>query len=106
MGRSSNLTAPAQMPDKALELIGSRADGLLQSELRKLLGIESSKCSRIVSKLMQSGLVRRESIIAGGYRTFLLRLTAAQPRNDPSSHHIDAYLTEIYLLYLMRGSMN
>jgi len=102
MGRSSNLTAPAQMPDKALELIGSRADGLLQSELRKLLGIESSKCSRIVYKLMQSGLVRRESIIAGGYRTFLLRLTAAQP----TSHHIDAYLTEIYLLYLMRGSMN
>jgi len=61
MGRSSNLTAPAQMPDKALELIGSRADGLLQSELRKLLGIESSKCSRIVSKLMQSGLIEEKA---------------------------------------------
>jgi uncharacterized membrane protein len=49
------------MPDKALELIGSRADGLLQSELRKLLGIESSKCSRIASKLMQSGLIEEKA---------------------------------------------
>src|SRR5512136_1545867 len=106
MGRSSNLTAPAQMPDKALELIGSRAEGLLQSELRKLLGIESSKCSRIVSKLMQSGLIKRESTSAEGYRTYLLKLAAARPKNEPISQHIDAYLTEIYLLYLMRGSMN
>ena len=42
-----------QLPDRALELIGSKREGLLQSELRKLLGIESSKCSKIVSKLMQ-----------------------------------------------------
>ena len=35
------------LPDRALELIGSKREGLLQSELRKLLGIESSKCSKI-----------------------------------------------------------
>ena len=27
-----------QLPDRALEFIGSKKDGLLQSELRKLLG--------------------------------------------------------------------
>jgi predicted transcriptional regulator len=106
MGNSSNLSAQAQLPQKALELIGSNAQGLLQSELKKLLGIESSKCSRIVFKLVSSGLIRRESISTRGYRTYLLRLTAARPRNDPLLHHIDTYLTEIYLLYLMRDSMN
>jgi DNA-binding Lrp family transcriptional regulator len=106
MRHSSNFNPPGELPDIALELIGSRRDGLLQSELRKLLGIESSKCSKIVSKLVQSGLIRRKSISARGYRTYLLRLKAARPKNEPLSLHIDAYLTEIYLLYLMRGSMN
>jgi predicted DNA-binding transcriptional regulator len=106
MGHSSNLSSPAKMPDKVLELISSRDDGLLQSELRKLLGIESSKCLRIVYKLMQSGHIKREIVSTKGYHTYLLRPTIAKPRNEPISQHIDTYLTEIYLLYLMRGSMN
>jgi hypothetical protein len=106
MGNSSILSAPGQLPDRALELIGSKADGLLQSELRRLLGVESSKCSKIVSKLMRSGLIKRDSVSTSGYRTYLLRLTSPRPRDAPIVHHIDTYLTEIYLLYLMRGSMN
>lgn len=95
-----------QLPDRALEFIGSRKEGLLQSELRKLLGIESSKCSKIVSKLMRSGLIKRHRVTAGGYRTYLLSLTAPWPGDSHALNHIDTYLTEIYLLYLMRGSMN
>ncbi len=106
MRHSSNFNPPGELPDIALELIRSRRDGLLQSELRKLLGIESSKCSKIVSRLMQSGLIKRESISTRGYRTYLLRLAAVRPRNGSLSYHIDAYLIEFYILYLMRGSMN
>lgn len=106
MGDSSTLNAQTSLPDRALELIGSKEDGLLQSDLRRLLGIESSKCSKIVSKLMRSGLIKRDSVSARGYRTFLLRLIAPVPRDAPFVHHIDTYLTEIYLLYLMRDNMN
>ena len=95
-----------QLPDRALEFIGSKKDGLLQSELRKLLGIESSKCSKIVSKLMRSGLIKRHSVSTGGSRTYLLSLTTPRPREFHVLNHIDTYLTEIYLLYLMRGNMN
>lgn len=102
---NSSILKP-QLPDRALELIGSKREGLLQSELRKLLGIESSKCSKIVSKLMRSGLIKRHSVSAGGYRTYLLRLTAPWARDSHAVNHIDTYLTEFYLLYLMRGSMN
>jgi DNA-binding MarR family transcriptional regulator len=106
MGKPSIITAQAQLPDRALELIGSKTNGVLQSEFRKLLGIESSKCSKIVFKLERSGLIKRHSVSTGGYRTFLLTLTAPKARDAPITHHIDTYLTEIYLLYLMRGSMN
>lgn len=112
MGDSSILNAQAQLPDRALEFIGSKEEGLLQSELRKLLGIESSKCSKIVSKLMRSGLIKRKGVSKKGYRTYLLRLTTPRARHAstihkaPVIHHIDTYLTEIYLLYLMRDGMN
>lgn len=88
------------LQEKALGLIGTRSDGLLQSELRCLLGINSSKCSKVVSRMQASGLIFREKIPAS--RTFLIRL--AQPyRKAASFSHIDSYLTEIYLLYMIRG---
>jgi hypothetical protein len=106
MQNSPAIKTRSPLPDKALQLIGSNADGLLQSELRKLLGVESSKCSKIVLKLMRSGLIKRKSVSTGGYRTYLLKLTNSQPKNTQNIYHIDTYLTEFYLLYLMRGSMN
>lgn len=105
-GMANSSVLKTQLPDRALELIGSKREGLLQSELRKLLGIESSKCSKIVSKLMSSGLIKRNSVSTRGYRTYLLRLTAPRPSDSPVLNNIDTYLTEIYLLYLMRGNMN
>jgi len=36
-----------------IELIKSNREGILQSDVRKSLGIDSKKCSRLVSKLMK-----------------------------------------------------
>jgi DNA-binding MarR family transcriptional regulator len=106
MQNSSTIKTRSPLPDKALQLIGSKEEGLLQSDLKKLLGVESSKCSKIVLKLMRSGLIKRDSVSTGGYRTYLLKLTNYQPKKTQNIYHIDTYLTEFYLLYLMRGSMD
>jgi DNA-binding MarR family transcriptional regulator len=88
------------LQERALDLIGSRSDGVLQSELRRLLNIDSSKCSRVVSKMQSAGLVRREKVPDSS--TFLIRLIRSSGKAN-SNPHIDSYLTEIYLLYLIRG---
>jgi hypothetical protein len=87
------------LQERALDLIGSRSDGVLQSELRHLLKINSSRCSRVVSKMQSAGLIYREKVPASS--TFLIRLS--RPAEKGSCRHIDSYLTEIYLLYLIRG---
>jgi DNA-binding MarR family transcriptional regulator len=94
----------SSLQERALHLIGSRSGGLLQAELRLLLGIESSKCSRVVSRMLSSGLIRREKVPAS--RTYLIRLVRPSRKASGQSfgQQIDSYLTEIYLLYLIRGS--
>jgi DNA-binding MarR family transcriptional regulator len=96
----SQANSISALQERALGLVGSKSDGLFQSELRRLLGIDSSKCSRIVSKMQASGIIYREKVPASS--TFLIRLV--QPNGKAVSFgHIDSYLTEIYLLYLIRG---
>jgi len=114
------------LQERALELIGLKSEGVYQSELRKQLEIDSAKCSKIVSRLEGTGLIYRQPADYGRRRTYLIRLnniskpgnapqdsSSPQPGNAPksgnaSSHcsinHIDTYLTEFYLLYLIRGS--
>ena len=92
------------LQERALDLIGSNGDGLYQSELRRLLSIDSSKCSKIVVRLQGSGLIRREKVPASS--TYLIKLV--HPAGEiswmsPPNSHIDSYLTEFYLLYLLRG---
>jgi len=92
------------LQERALDLIGSRGDGLFQSELRRLMSIDSSKCSKIVCKMQSCGLIYRERVPASS--TYLLKLT--RPPQDisfdkPARRDIDSYLTEFYLLYLVRG---
>ncbi len=108
--------------EKALELIGSKSDGIYQSELRKLLGIKSSKCSKIVSRLEHLGMIKRTPADFGSRRTYLI-LLASEPltdmpptcytdvgcidhayRSNHANRNIDTYLTEFYLLYLIRAS--
>lgn len=60
------------MYEEALEYIKSCEDGVLQSDLWKKLGIDSRKCSRIVSKLLKDSLITREPETANGIRTYRL----------------------------------
>jgi DNA-binding MarR family transcriptional regulator len=92
------------LQERALDLIGSRGDGLFQSELRRLMSIDSSKCSKIVCKMQSSGLIYREKVPASS--TYLIKLTRPSQEisfERPPRGNIDSYLTEIYLLYLVRG---
>jgi Lrp/AsnC family leucine-responsive transcriptional regulator len=66
--------------DEGLKLIQSRPEGILQSELWKELGVDSRKCSRIVKKLEESGLINREDFKKDGIKTYLLR-AKKQPVN-------------------------
>ncbi len=64
--------------DEAFSLIQSKPEGVLQSELWKELGVDSRKCSRIVKKLEDSGLIERVEFKKEGIKTYLLR-AKAQP---------------------------
>jgi hypothetical protein len=68
--------------DDGLKLIQSRPEGILQSELWKELGVDSRKCSRIVKKLEESGLIDRVDFKKDGIKTYLLR--AKQQPVNPS----------------------
>ena len=59
--------------EHALRIIQSSRDGVLQSELWKLLGVDSRKCSRIVKKLLDSGLIERIEFKGDGIKTYTLR---------------------------------
>jgi len=56
--------------DKALELIKSRSNGVLQSELWKDLNIDSRKCSRVIAKLEDEGKIKRTWETVKGTRTY------------------------------------
>ena len=68
--------------DEALKLIQSKPEGILQSELWKELGVDSRKCSLIVKKLEESGLIDRSEFKKDGIKTYLLR--AKQMPVNPS----------------------
>jgi len=59
--------------EEGLKLIQSKPEGVLQSELWKELGVDSRKCSRIVKKLEESGLIDRVEFKKDGIKTYLLR---------------------------------
>jgi Lrp/AsnC family transcriptional regulator, leucine-responsive regulatory protein len=66
--------------DEGLRLIQSKPEGILQSELWKELGVDSRKCSRIVKKLEENGLIDRVDFKKDGIKTYLLR-AKQQPVN-------------------------
>jgi DNA-binding Lrp family transcriptional regulator len=63
----------ADLAEQALRIIQSSREGVLQSELWKLLKVDSRKCSRIVKKLLDSGLVERIEFKGDGIKTYSLR---------------------------------
>jgi hypothetical protein len=70
----------ADPEEEGLKLIQSRPEGFLQSELWKELGVDSRKCSRIVKKLEENGLIDRIEYRKDGVKTYLLR-AKRQPVN-------------------------
>lgn len=126
--------ANIELQERALRLISMNPEGILQTELRMILGIESSKCSKVVSKLEMQGHISKERPPGKGARTYILRLASTSSpasksqranknhksgsvqrtleedldlkdhKDDFLSRNIDSYLTEIYLLYLIRGA--
>jgi Lrp/AsnC family transcriptional regulator, leucine-responsive regulatory protein len=70
----------ADAVEDGLKLIQSKPEGILQSELWKELGVDSRKCSRIVKKLEESGLIDRVDFKKDGIKTYLLR-AKQQPVN-------------------------
>ena len=59
--------------EDALKLIQAKSEGVLQSDLWKLLDVDSRKCSRIVKKLLDSDLIERIEFRKNGIKTFILR---------------------------------
>ena len=88
MGEKSEFAAKssiAALQERALDIIASRPEGIYQSDLRRLLEIDSSKCSKVVSRLQGSGLIKRENVPASS--TYLIKLSpdfASSPSTAPS----------------------
>lgn len=76
------------LQERALDLIGSRSDGVFQSDLRRLLSIDSSKCSKVVSRMQSSGLIYRERVPASS--TYLIKLVSAPAPAAPAAPEKDA----------------
>lgn len=72
----------ADIDEEALKIIQSHPEGVLQSELWKLLDIDSRKCSRIIKKLLDMDLIERMEFRNEGVKTYLLRGKKRQV--DPS----------------------
>ena len=80
-----------EISEKALDLISSIPGGVLQSELKRMLQVESSKCSKIVTRLEKSGLIKRQKASLNGARTYLLKPAVAvkpKPEDSGQSTHI------------------
>ena len=59
--------------EDALKVIQARPEGVLQSDLWKILEVDSRKCSRIVKKLLDSGMIERIEFRKDGIKTFVLK---------------------------------
>lgn len=58
--------------EEALAYIKSQPEGALQSDLWKILKIDSRKCSRIVARLLKDNLITRQIESVEGIRTYRL----------------------------------
>lgn len=60
------------LEERALEIIRSSEDGILQSDLCRRLEVSSKEGARIVSNLERKGLIRRERILYSSRWTYKL----------------------------------
>jgi len=66
----------SDLEKKALDIIKNSKDGVLQSDLWKMLGLDSREGSRLVLRLAKRGLIRRQQVSVNGRRTY--KLTAVE----------------------------
>lgn len=81
------LAGISELEKKALELIENSEGGVLQSDLWKMLGLDSREGSRLVLRLVKKGLVKREQVSVKGRRTY--KLTLAKTVAEPVTIKID-----------------
>jgi hypothetical protein len=70
------------LEQQAITVISESEKGILQSELWKILGVDSRKCSRIVKKLLDVNRVERIEHRQDGIKTY--RLIACRGPVDPN----------------------
>ncbi len=86
--------AADNIEDKALEQIKSHANGVLQSDLWKELGIDSRKCSRIISKLEAENKIKRTWETVKGTRTYRISYLAQKKEAPKKAYSFDMILAE------------
>jgi len=62
--------------ERVLEIIREstkKSGGIVQSELWRILGIDSREGSKLIARLMRKGLLMREAITYKGKKTYILR---------------------------------
>lgn len=75
------------LEDRALALIKSRPNGILQSELWKDLDIDSRKCSRVIAKLEAEGKIKRTWETVKGTRTY--RISYLPQKKEAPKKEVD-----------------
>ncbi len=82
------------LEDKALELIKSRPNGVLQSELWKDLSIDSRKCSRVIARLEEEGKIKRTWETVKGTRTYRISYLPQKQEEPKKEINFELILAE------------
>ncbi len=65
-----------ELERRILEIVKQRSrNGMIQSELWGILGVDNREGSRAVLSLVRKGLIRRDQIIYKGRKTYVLKYT-------------------------------
>ncbi|MEM0014791.1 MAG: Lrp/AsnC family transcriptional regulator [Zestosphaera sp.] len=65
-----------ELERRILEVVKQHSrNGVIQSELWSILGVDNREGSRAVLSLMRKGLIRREQVIHKGRKTYVLKYT-------------------------------
>jgi len=80
--RSLIMDKNSECEEAVLNLIKGNPLGYCQNALWKELDIDSRKCSRIVKKLLDAGLITRENTVVSGSRTYLLKAVGVEKQNN------------------------
>lgn len=82
----------ARLEEEAIRILKEKGDeGIYQSELWKLLKVDSREGSRLALRLVKMGIARREPVVANGKRTYKL-VIAESARRPQLSVKVDGLM--------------